>query len=73
MLVLSRKNSQSVVIGVTGDGQELLRVTILDIRGNTVRLGFTADHDVGVYREEVWQRVQAENQALAVTGAQSPK
>ena len=62
MLVLSRKNKESVVLGTAGDMQELVRVTVLDVRGGTVKLGFAADEDVAVYREEVWERVRAESQ-----------
>ena len=62
MLVLSRKNKESVVLGTAGDMQELVRVTVLDVRGGTVKLGFAADEDLAVYREEVWERVRAESQ-----------
>ena len=60
MLVLARKNKESVVIGAAENMQELVRVTVLDVRGGTVKLGFAADNDVAVYREEVWNRVRAE-------------
>jgi carbon storage regulator CsrA len=62
MLVLARKNRESIVISLAEDMQEMVRVTVLDIRGGTVKLGFAADDDVGVYREEVWERVRAESQ-----------
>jgi carbon storage regulator CsrA len=60
MLVLARKNRESVVISSAEDMQELARVTVLEVRGGTVKLGFVADDDVGVHREEVWERVRAE-------------
>ena len=60
MLVLARKRQESVVIGAAEEMQELVRVTVLDVRGGTVKLGFAADNDVAVYREEVWNRVRAE-------------
>ncbi|MEX2317603.1 MAG: carbon storage regulator [Pirellulales bacterium] len=63
-IVLARKNKQSVVIGAAGNMNELLRVTVVEIRGGTVKLGFLADSDVAVHREEVWERVRGENQAL---------
>ena len=63
MLVLARKSKESVVIGATGDMQELVRVTVLEIRGGVVKLGFEADDDVAVYREEVWDRLRAESLA----------
>ena len=59
MLVLGRKRQESVVIGAADNLHELLRVTVLEIRGSMVKLGFEADDDVAVYREELWQRVRA--------------
>ena len=47
MLVLSRKRGEAVVIG--GD----IRLTVVAIRGNQVRLGFTAPPDVSIQREEL--------------------
>jgi carbon storage regulator len=67
MLVLARKSKESVVIGAADNLQELIRVTVLEVRGGTVKLGFAADDNVAVYREEVWERVRAENQAAQPT------
>jgi len=73
MLVLSRKSKESVVIAAD-DFQELVRITVLEVRGGTVKLGFAADDDVAVYREEVWEQVRAENQAAIPTPvAERPK
>jgi len=57
MLVLSRKNNESVVIGVGDASDNVLKVTVLEIRGGKVRLGFEAKKDVPVHRWEVWQRI----------------
>lgn len=46
MLVLSRKSSESVEIGGADGCQRVLKVTVLEIRGGTVKLGFEADADV---------------------------
>jgi carbon storage regulator len=74
MLILSRKSKESVVIGAADDMQELVRVTVLEVSGGTVKLGFEADDDVAVYREEVWERVRAESKAAAPTPvAERPK
>ena len=43
MLVLSRKNRESVVVGGVDGFHRLLKVTVLDIRGARVRLGFEVD------------------------------
>ncbi|MBN2024356.1 MAG: carbon storage regulator [Pirellulales bacterium] len=59
MLVLSRKSRESVVIGGTDGFHRLLRVTVLDVRGSIVKLGFEADSDVPVHRAEVWERIRA--------------
>ena len=52
MLVLSRKKGNSVVI----DGQ--IRITVLEVRGNTVRLGIEAPKDVPIYRSELLERIE---------------
>ena len=59
MLVLSRKNRESVVVGGSDGFDRLLKVTVLDIRGGQVRLGFEVDRDVPVHRSEVWERIHA--------------
>jgi carbon storage regulator CsrA len=65
MLVLSRKNRESVVVGGTDAFHRLLKVTVLDIRGARVRLGFEVDADVPVFRAEVLERIRAEAAAVA--------
>ena len=51
MLVLSRKECEVVVIGKD------IRVTILRIEGQAVRLGFEAPQDVEIHRQEVFDRI----------------
>ena len=65
MLVLSRKNQESVVVGGADGFHRLLRVKVLEIRGTNVKLGFEVDPDVPVHRSEVWERVQAEAGQIA--------
>jgi carbon storage regulator CsrA len=65
MLVLSRKNQESVVVGGTDGFHRLLKVTVLDIRGARVRLGFEVDADVPVFRAEVLERIRDEAAAVA--------
>ncbi len=60
MLVLSRKNREAVVVGGTDGLHRLLKVTVLDIKGSNVKLGFEADASVPVHRAEVWERIRAE-------------
>ncbi len=59
MLVLSRKNHESVVVGGAGGFHRLLKVTVIAIQGKNVKLGFEVDGDVLVHRSEVWERIQA--------------
>jgi carbon storage regulator len=63
MLVLSRKAGEKIVIPDSG-----VTITILDIKRNRVLLGITAPAETAVYREEVWQRMQNEEAALAQSG-----
>jgi carbon storage regulator len=57
MLVLSRKIQESVVVGGTDLFQRILKVKVLEIRGEKVKLGFDVDPDVPVHRQEVWDRI----------------
>jgi carbon storage regulator CsrA len=59
MLVLSRKNRESVVVGGDDGFHRLLKVTVLGIQGTNVKLGFEVDPDVPVQRSEVWARLNA--------------
>jgi carbon storage regulator len=54
MLVLSRRLEETLMIG------DDVKVTILGISGNQVRLGIAAPKDVSVHREEIYKKVQAE-------------
>jgi len=47
MLVLSRKRNESLIIG------DHIRITVIDIRGNQVRVGIEAPDDVRILREEL--------------------
>jgi carbon storage regulator len=63
MLVLSRRANQSIVIGTD------VIVTVLEVRGDHVRLGIQAPRTVTVHREEVFAEIQRENRsAAAFTG-----
>lgn len=55
MLVLTRKPGQKIVIG------DDIEVTILDVRGEGIRVGITAPRDVRIRREEVLRAVEAAN------------
>ena len=56
MLVLSRQRDESIIIG------DNIVVTIVDVRGDKVRLGIEAPREVSVHRREVYEAIQRENQ-----------
>jgi carbon storage regulator len=59
MLVLSRRANQSIIIGSD------VVVTVLEVRGDHVRLGIQAPRSVTVHREEVYAEIQRENRSAA--------
>lgn len=63
MLILARRPGERIVIG--GD----VLVTVMEVTGQTVRLGIEAAAETPVYREEIWKAVQAENMAAAASAA----
>ncbi len=63
MLVLSRKSLESVVVGGAGGFERMLKVTVLEIKNGSVRLGFEADASIPVHRYEVWERIRESNGA----------
>lgn len=59
MLVLSRQRDESIIIG------DSIKITIVDIRGDKVRLGIEAPRDVSVHREEVYLAIKKEQDLQA--------
>lgn len=59
MLVLSRQRDESVMIG------DEIEVTIVDVRGDKVRLGIRAPRHVSVHRKEIYDAIRRENQSAA--------
>jgi carbon storage regulator len=57
MLVLSRMKDERIVIG------DKITITVVDIRGDRVRLGVDAPPDVSVHRLEVWEAIRRDRQA----------
>jgi len=60
MLVLARKSREAVVIAHAGELRELVRITVIEIAGDKVKIGFEAKNDLAIHRDEVWQRVCGE-------------
>jgi carbon storage regulator len=57
MLVLSRKKNESIIIN------DHITVTVVEIRGDKVRLGIDAPKDVSVHRREVYEAIQNQSKA----------
>lgn len=59
MLVLSRQRDETIMIG------DEIEITVVDIRGDKVRLGITAPTKIAVHRKEVYEAIKAENRQAA--------
>jgi carbon storage regulator len=58
MLILTRRISEAIIIG------DDVYLTVLGIKGNQVRLGFDAPQSVTIHRQEIQQRIHAEQELL---------
>jgi carbon storage regulator len=67
MLILSRKINEKVIIG------EDISVSIIEIRGDQVRLGIDAPKKIKVFRQEVFEAIKAENKAASESAAKIPQ
>jgi len=59
MLVLSRQRDESIIIG------DNVVITVVDVRGDKVRLGIEAPREIPVHRREVYEAIQRENRRAA--------
>ena len=62
MLVLTRSIGERLIIN---DGE--IKLSVLEVKGNQVRIGIDAPRDVSVHREEVFERIRSENQEKSDT------
>lgn len=62
MLVLNRRIGETVRIA------DEISVTVLGVKGQQVRLGFTASQTVPIHREEIYERIQREREAVSPQG-----
>ncbi|MDR0908454.1 MAG: carbon storage regulator CsrA [Spirochaetaceae bacterium] len=67
MLILSRKVNEKIVIGKN------ISVSIIEIKGDQVRIGVNAPQSVKVFRQEVFEAIEAENKAAAASKTSLPK
>jgi carbon storage regulator CsrA len=58
MLVLSRKAQESVVVSRAENSDLLMTVTVIEIKGRHVRLGFVADGAIAIHRWELWEKLR---------------
>lgn len=65
MLALSRKANESIVIGND------IEITILEIKGEQVKIGITAPKSVPVYREEVYEQIKEANKEAVADAVQA--
>jgi carbon storage regulator len=63
MLVLSRQKDESIMVG------DEVEITIVDVRGDKVRLGITAPRSIDVHRKEVYEAIQREKAEAIKTKA----
>jgi len=66
MLTISRRAGERILIG---DG---IVIEVVEVSGGNVRLGITAPKEQRIYREELWERVKAENEAAARADFSAP-
>jgi len=66
MLVLSRKKNESIVI------DDRIVITVIEIRGDKVRLGIEAPRDVAIHRSEVYEALKKMAQEDAAKSAEAP-
>jgi carbon storage regulator len=67
MLVLSRSRDESIVIG------DNVVITVVDVRGDKVRLGIEAPIEISVHRREVYDAIQRENRRAAEIAAEDAR
>jgi carbon storage regulator len=67
MLILSRKVNEKVMIG------DDISISIIEVRGDQVRIGVDAPRTVKVYRQEVYDAIKAENKAASESALEIPR
>ncbi len=64
MLYLTRKVGESIIIN------DNIEITVVEVRGRSIKLGFTFPPEVSVLRRELYEKIQAENRAAAEAGVE---
>ena len=66
MLIITRRPGEKIMLG------DDIVVHVMEIVGNSVRVGIQAPRSLPIYREEIWDAVRAENQAAAAAPSELP-
>jgi carbon storage regulator CsrA len=72
MLLLTRKIRESVVVGGSDVLEQILKITVIEIRGGKVTLGFEADDSFPIHRSEVWERICAKGRIAGTMAVIAP-
>lgn len=64
MLILSRKTNQKILIG------DDIELTIIEVKGEQVKIGIKAPQEIQVYRQELYKEIQAENKSATIFSSQ---
>ena len=63
MLILTRRVGEALMVG------DDTKIVVLDVKGSQIRLGINAPKDVQVHREEIYQKIQSDDESVAVDSA----
>ena len=67
MLIITRRPGERIMLG------DDIRIHVMEIVGNNVRVGVEAPRSIPVYREEIWTAVKEENEAAAAADTKLPR
>jgi carbon storage regulator len=66
VLIITRRPGEKIILG------DDITITVMEVSGQTVRVGIDAPKALPIYREEIWAAVKQENEAAATAGEIPP-